>query len=663
MAGKKNQKSIQQESQKSVILIWPAVIAVIYIAAAFLEGGRLWGINHLAFFDGAVIAVFAAMVILSFLPVTGKRLNDYVGRFHSYFHRGGIATRLLLSLIIFGISSAVFYILRTPTHFLGDGYLRADELTSGFSHLPLQTEPLSGVLHYFFYKLASSLWGLDNFQSLQLFSVLLGGAYIAVIVNIFKPDRKLPFSPLLFFAGLGGIQLYFGYIESYEILYLSLLVFLWASFEYLRSGKYFLTAVCAYFVAFFANFSVLYTFPAFLLILVIGIMDKGLKRSFKLSGVFALVLMLAGICYFHFIYVPGYGRVETGFLLPFGGEDYWILSGNHLLDIVNGLFLSGTIFVLLIPLIFRKKYLQVFSLRQKAFALVIALGAGAFLLFINPKLGFARDWDLFASTGICLSAIAFFLVYSNRDRLSGYSYFLRVIVALSLIFTASFVLVNHSRQKSIDRFDHILALYGERSALGYETLAGYYRNQPQTRTSMQIVIQNYSRAFELSNNPRYLVYMLQIYHQLFQANSDRQTRDSYASIIERLSNKYLEIDSSSTIAYNYLMVINDYRQNYEDAIAYSDSVLKYLEPAYVLQFRLERAGFFSKIGMLDSAIAEHKMIIKAEPSYSRSYAMIGNLYQKAGDIDNARKYYMEYLAKESDDSLRMEIKSILESLK
>ncbi|HDS02036.1 MAG TPA: tetratricopeptide repeat protein [candidate division Zixibacteria bacterium] len=645
------------------LLIWLALFALVFALSPFLGHARLWGINHLKFLSDYGKIIFIGLVILCFMPGIAGRINGGVNSIQSRYLKLKSIKKVLVSALIFIVSIGIFYLFRNSTHLLGDGLLRGDELTYGFGYLPLSTEPLTSILHYLFYKIVNPLFGVQNHASIQIFSCLLGGAFILLAINIFKPKKESGFSPLLAVIGISGIQFFFGYVESYIIPYIGLLIFVWLSYKYFSTGKAFAAACIVYMIVFISHFSTIFTLPAFLVFLYFGLRNPELKPSHKITGIISLIVMGAVFVYFHYIYVPAFGHIEVGFLLSFTPDGYWILDPAHLLDILNNLLLSSTFGLLLLPVIIKHKLWNNINIPARIFSFLLVCGSLGFLVFIDPKLGFARDWDLFVPAGAVIAIIAVRMAHRAKEITADYRAEISIAVLLPMIFSASFIAVNQNLESSYRRFEHILQFHAERSAFGYESLGGHYKRFYRNKEDLRRAIENYKRAFELLENPRYLTDIASVYNLYYNSYTDQSISRRFIDSIEYYSKQALKYNDSLHSAFEYLTMASMYREDFERALEYSNRVLRFVEKENEAEFRYKRAAIFLNMNDLRGAEKEFLKIIELDPGYSKAYVMLGHIYRQTGQNQKAIDYYSQYLQKFPDGEFRNEVEKILRNLR
>jgi tetratricopeptide (TPR) repeat protein len=107
--------------------------------------------------------------------------------------------------------------------------------------------------------------------------------------------------------------------------------------------------------------------------------------------------------------------------------------------------------------------------RIPSFLLLLGLTYfGASFVPRDLRLGYARDWDLFAPAGLVFTAAGLWLWLSLTERREARSVALSLALAFSLYHTAPWIAVNHSFDRSLERLK-LLPLGGGRTeaAVGY----------------------------------------------------------------------------------------------------------------------------------------------------------------------------------------------------
>jgi tetratricopeptide (TPR) repeat protein len=124
-----------------------------------------------------------------------------------------------------------------------------------------------------------------------------------------------------------------------------------------------------------------------------------------------------------------------------------------------------------------------------------------YLALLNPELGMARDWDLFAIIVVAMVPLAVLILNRmavlpeaiNRARLLASPVFV-----MGVVLTTAWIAVNASPQKSTTRFEHLLGYDRSTADYAYENLARSYWDSGD----MELAIDAMEKACAISQNPR-----------------------------------------------------------------------------------------------------------------------------------------------------------------
>jgi hypothetical protein len=270
-----------------------------------------------------------------------------------------------LALGILLVTGMLF--LPSENHLLGDGLTHLGNTDRWFS----PTEPLDVFLHQLVgqvtgsllisYRLLAWLAGIFYLLGLYLMSRLAAAPHERTIV-VFS------------FLATATLQFYFGYVESYTLLNLFTLYFLYFAWRDLRAHHLSKLPLLFFVLAVLSHFSGMALLPG-LLFLYRRNLGRGMLY---LLGVLLLAALAAA--YLVDIRIIAVPPVATDF------STYTLLSNAHLFDLAQ-----------LILLITPAFWLTIFSRRfdsQVRFALFALGGTLLFTLLVDPKIGALRDWDL-----------------------------------------------------------------------------------------------------------------------------------------------------------------------------------------------------------------------------------------------------------------------------
>ncbi|HEX7400847.1 MAG TPA: hypothetical protein VF369_01595, partial [candidate division Zixibacteria bacterium] len=449
---------------------------------AFFPEKRLWGINHWAYFPFWLRTALIAAACLSFVPAARRKLTPFLNPpvvkiFGFLTERRKLAGYLLLPLL----SLVLFYLLRTKTHLLGDGFQILDNLKAG-SLTPNWSQPLAIWIYLNSYHLLDRLFGLDGATVYALISYLAGMIFVifairlAVLLGRSTSTRLFVFLILIL---MGSTELFFGYAEHYPLLCAGILVYIFYGLKYLRKETGFYVPVIIFLILLPIHFSALYLLPSLLYILYLqfkGETSTGISNN---KNLWFFILLGFILCFGSLLYLRNGDRLVLIHLMPvlhggYTGPHYTLFSPDHIIDFINQQLLISPIgFALcLIFLVSRPKNLNV-KKQVFRFLLIVALAQLLLNFIFNPGLGAPRDWDLFASVGLGYTVLALFLFTQISPDLKWSRLKLNLVI-VAFLFILPWILINANPDKSIARFRNILDLDPKKSRNGHFILGRYF---------------------------------------------------------------------------------------------------------------------------------------------------------------------------------------------
>jgi len=466
-----------------------AVILATVLAAARLPGKRLWGLNHLSYLPRTTTIALAALSLGLALLSLGKltRVNPLYRRVAGFYRRHR-ATRWIAAGVACLATSAILWALRSRTTLLGDGSLVVKEGSQGLVNLrALLTTALAQVMTGF----PGNLGGGNLQTTYGLISCLAGAGLVAVVLWFtgklgWDPSRRFLWAAFTF--SLGTTALLAGYVENYTLFYLVTFWYLATAILYLKGLTGPALPLAALALAPACHVSGILLIPSALITFT--------RRGNRLTTTLAVAVSLWWGAFLAAIA----GKLPPGgslFLEPAG--PYGIFSPRHLADLANEVFLvcpGLPLVIMLFPLSRDTKTGHDYRL----FFLSLAVPFVLFGLVVNPGLGLARDWDLFAATIWIPAALLFF---PAAERLAAHLESAHraalLFAAVAAVTTVPWILVNHDADSSVERFGDLLRLYDKRSAYGYEILSDYYLKTGDLDRARDALEQ----SIRISGNPRY----------------------------------------------------------------------------------------------------------------------------------------------------------------
>lgn len=603
-----------------------AVVILMHLFASFFPNSRLWGINYFFYFPLSVRCVLSLTGLLFLFPPFNRAVINYVENFLKRANdRLPRINRYISYTLVSLVCVPIFWLLREKTHLLGDGSVRVGEIQKGIWLTP--TEPLDVFLHSQAYQLFHSLWNWNGFTTYAFLSCLAGAIFIFFAFLFSDQIGQIKKGSLLVFgimATTGGTLLFFGYVESYSYLYASIIAYLFFCVRYLKGKCSFAIPCLVYLITSSLHLSGFFLLPSLIYLFIlknkknIGQSKTGLDIRGLILLFVTLFLSTAEIWLLRSMTLKNQEVQLTYFLIPLVGDtegSYTLFSFSHLLDVLNeGLLIFPVSIAVWTAILFFWKRGRTITDQVSKFFICLVLSSFLFAILVDPKLGYARDWDLFAATGIGYTVLGAYLLIKllSIEKLKNLNYAVSILIFSGLVCVSPWVLVNSSVEKSIQRFEDILSLDKKRSAYGHEILARYY----ERRKMYRLAIKQYELATQIQRHPRYL-HQKAALHCVLGQNSE-----ALKAITESL-----EIDSSHAEAYNTKGVILQAMESYEEA-----------EEAY-------------------------KKALKLEQNLYQIHYNLGIVYIKMEKYQEARKHLEIYLKLSPHDQQHFWVKQQLDNLK
>lgn len=629
------------------------LLILIHLAASYFPSERFWGINLFYYMPPAWRWILAICAFLILIPSVNNALGSFLGNVsHVVPDKFRKLSKYYRYTLLSLLAGALFWVLKVKTYLLGDSFIRAREINLGakFSF----TAPLDFLLHAGVAKLLN--W--DAFQTYAVLSVLSGAAFVFVILLLTDlmgrdgKERLLIFSVIV---TMGAIQLFFGYVESYSVVYMATILYVVLALRYIKNKSGLILPILAFLLAFSLHLFAVTLLPSLLYLMLFkrtGETEKGRKQG-KLSRLAlstGLVLAAAVALFLLQTYNPEHKGLDYYLISPLGSGvgSYSLFSLSHLLDLINHQLLVspvGLLICLTPVLAFSVKTARKDKLAR--FLLVLSLSTLAYALLIDPKLGYPRDWDLFAfvALGYTLLGLHVFLRYWRETKTRDLRYVTLSLLFTSLLSTVPWIYVNATEETSVARFEHLLKLDRDRSAHGHETLAMYYN----THGNWQKELEHWKKAAVAERSARYINNVAAVYN--------RQQR--YDLALKELE-KSLEVDPTFDRTHFSRGDVLAQMGRYEEALREFREAIR-LRPDR-MQYYNNLGGHLSKLGRDREAVEVLEQGLKVNPDHYPLYRDLGYAYYNLGDFARAEKYLELYLERAPDAEDAARVRQILRDL-
>ncbi|MCK4427635.1 MAG: tetratricopeptide repeat protein [candidate division Zixibacteria bacterium] len=601
---------------EKVVLFACAFTILIHAVASFFPKERLWGVNQLAYvsFIPRWIIIISAFLIL--VPKVNKILYDVFAGFFNLVEKNLKRINRHYKYIFFSLVSIIlFWVFKTKTHLLGDGYVRGNEIVAGMK-LSI-TEPLDFYLHVLVYRFLK----LDVYQTYTLISCLAGALFVFLALwlsHLLGKEGKEKVLAFVILVSMGSVQLFFGYIESYSLVYAGMMAYFLLSFLYLkgRCGLFFPSLTLL--VSISLHLSAAYLLPSLIYLHLVDSQKEKKQFIFKKILNVVFLLLLVGVGFVILSHKNPNPTSITSYLIPLaGGENapYSLFSGAHLVDIINEqLLLSPAGIILLGIVIFCARKID-FKDKVVIFLVIVTLFSFLFAFLMDPKLGYARDWDLFSSTGLGYTLLGIYIGfdYFRRAKTKKLNYIVLALASTVLFSTLPWIYVNAQESKSVERFKALLDLDVERGAYGHEILAYYYRDKRLINKEAE----EWEKAFSIVENERYAVNLGKSYGKL----------ERYQEAIA-IFKRVIQLNPNSANGYfnlgNALLDIGKYEEaqkQYQMAIN---------RDPYFYQAYARLGALLTEMGHYEEGLKVLKSAIEINPDYFLTYYGIAIAYSRMG---------------------------------
>jgi tetratricopeptide (TPR) repeat protein len=574
------------------------LLAGLWISSFFPEG-RLWGVNHWAYFPLWLRTLVIAATLPLFVPQVNRGVRNLLRASLSQFLDSLMVRRRYLAYVLTATASlAAFFLLRVKAPLLGDGFQILENINAGALSVNW-SQPLAIWIYLSCFKLLNQLFHLDGAGVYALISYLSGLIYVVFALKMALLLTKKPSTQLFVFLILmcmGSAQLFFGYAEHYPLLCSGILIYLFYSLKFLRGEGGILTPVIIFLVLLPLHFSSFYLFPSMLILLLFR--ERGQRLPQLIRGkqaVVALCFMLLLLAVL-VVYVRQQRWFAFSYFVPllhggYTGPGYTLFSPAHILDFINQQLLISPIgLVLLLAFLALKPRYPSVKDRIFLFLLTVTAAQLLFNFVVNPGLGAPRDWDLFAATGLGYTLLALYLL-SGLAADAKLGPLKLQLTTVALLFVMPWIFLNAAPQESVARFRNLLELDPGKSRNGHFILAAY---------------------FDRAGKPEEV---------------DRENR--------RIAEKFPEVELTNQ-GHVFL-------QHAELDSAYQRFAKAIRTAPDFAEAHAGLSWYYYRTGKLQQCEQELKKALQLKPDYQQAYVTLGEIRMQRGDFKKARECFTRAL--------------------
>ena len=661
--------------------IFAAVLFALRFSGLFFPEARLWGFSHLQFLPISFAIGYAISSVIVFVLL----IKPFNRRFNGCCDRlaGPIAANKPVSYAIISIASlALFWFLRMPTNFLGDGYPVINNIGNDLPVVYKWTESGAIAIVRFVYD-ALPASGLEGARlSYGLVSVISGTLsvffYFKIASELSQDSTRRAF---IFFILLfsGSALFFFGYAENYPILLATMTMYIYFSLRFLNRRFGLIISLILLSIALIIHLQSIFFAPSFLILLAdTKRIRNAISRHKNIAIAISTMAITTGLVFFIYKYNQSLA-FQIHFLPLWTGRppaiEYAIISSRHFIDLANEIFLLIPICPILLYFGFSEMK-TVASTAIGRFLLSLVAGGLLFLFIMNPRLGMARDWDVFALSGLSISLILIWLTVNSRRFKPR---FIASAIFLSGLLVLPFFITNLSYLPSVDYFTRLLNLDRQNSKSGMAVLRDYYANGNQ-KSKADSINQRMGEYFpELG--------LLKQGNDLLQRKQTGQAK-LIANLVQQMdpfnSAPYALRGSAYMVSGQYDSALDDlqlalqfepynagnqyhlgqlyfYQKRYDEAFAFFRSAYS-LDPNSFLVLQGLGSVYYA-IQRYDSGLVYFEKSIQTGQGFADSYLMAG--YCAFYVRNNAKtKYYLEsYLAMVPNSPQKQTVEQILGTIR
>ena len=491
-----------------------ALLLILWIAGAAFPTLRTWGFSMAAYVPAYLAAALLILCVLALIPSAATRVGSMMEALTSRFvWKGENSVTAAIAVAI--AAGLIFFFLAIPFSFLGDSFLYLAEVIraadSGQVDLFRYNSLLSSLIFLFGGSKLMTLFGIvEVARVFWLIAAVCGAIYFYVLlrgVNALADDALEAVIFLGLMLSLGGLLLFFGYVEYYAPLFAATLAYAVALYRATARNEGLMRPAILLALCIALHFLALFYLPAFLL--AVYLRRQGSKEGGVSPSVF-FRLVLAGL----FLFAGAVSAVVllrlepwNASLIPFTRQSwtgtYTMFSSYHLLDILNEILLVAAIPIALVfGLSVSKRQRFRFDNPSMQVFFVFMLSLLMLVLAHFPFYGMARDWDIYAPLGIATAFFAFAMLRSAGLNTASRRHLAGIIVVWTLVFQTLWLAANITEASALRRYTDILRLdadhvHADFAQYGYLNLKKYYQHKGDHESSARA----FRRMIELRGYP------------------------------------------------------------------------------------------------------------------------------------------------------------------
>jgi len=329
------------ERFQKTIFVACGFFTFVRIIASFFPEQRLWGLNLLYYLPPVPRWIMVGIAFLVLVPKINQKLADNLAFIFSRIGNllEGVNRHFKYALLSL-LSLPLFWLFKERMYLLRDGNLRGSEIVAGMSFS--FTEPLDFYLHAVLFKILK----LNVYSIYALLSCLAGVAFVYLVLLLANKMGQNGEEKFLIFSVLvtmGANQLFFGYVESYTLMYGAVVAFLFFSWFYLQKRCGLWLPSLVFILAASLHLAGLVLLPSLIYLYLVKMPENEVenKSILKLKRpvlLLFLFFLIGGGLWILKNNVPSPVSLDSILLFPLGSSDkslYSLFSLSHIVDVFN----------------------------------------------------------------------------------------------------------------------------------------------------------------------------------------------------------------------------------------------------------------------------------------------------------------------------------------
>jgi len=526
-----------------------------------------------------------------------------------------------------------------------------EEISEGRFQMP---EWLDGLLHLGLYNFLSEILGRWTPElTYSTLSILGGGVFVFLVLYLssllVRGGLERFFVCALVFS-TASLELFFGYVESYTLFTLALVLYILLSVLHLQGKvKLFLPLLSLIFACSLHIFGLVFA-PTFL---YLWWRDLKRDKGFEFNPIHLLlifILVLASILRIELVSFHTPDDVRARLIVPLFASptnSFTMFSLDHILEFLNQLLLISPVAIALLIFFFS----DIFRSKDKIlnFLFLGTVFSVTFIFVFNSVLGSA-DWDLRSFPAVFYVPLGGLLFLRRAKEWRGYKNYSLFLIFVSFYHFIPWILLHTDEKRSVDHYELIqLADPHPQDEFNYNVfkitrtleMAGLYAESEKV----------YKNAIkETPQDVRNYYNLARLYYNRFQSYSEA----------ESLLLEIPKINPEYHLTYFLLGKIYQKRGDLRKALDYHLKSMPVLH--HNVEFIQNLCSVYLELGKLPEFKKYLEEAVISKPESTEAHRNLGYVYFLMRDFERAKMEFEMALRLKPDDEFSLEYSERLKQI-